>query len=565
MRPDSFSNNIQILRQEFDDEVLSTLSTVARAKELWPFVYIILSDTISEAYIGESVNIISRIRNHLDNPARHNLETLFLIGGCELNKSATLDIESSLIKYMAADKIYKLQNGNNGLTEHQYFQKEKYRGIFTSIWQQLQKRNIAKNSIVDIENSDLFKYSPYKALSTDQYEASKYILQTLLNKSGKTVFIEGSAGTGKTILAVYLIKLLLTNVNDLYNADLNSDNAELVDLLTQVKIKYPSLKIGLVVPMQSLRATIKKVFADIKGLSARMVIGPSEVVKQKYDILLVDESHRLRKRQNITNFKTFDDNNKRLGFNDDGTELRWILKQSAFQVFFYDSRQSIRPSDVDREDFVKLKSKPNNHSYRLKSQLRLKAGGDYVQYVEHLFDSSVQERKKYRSNDYEFYLFESIRDLKNAIEEKEQQYKLCRIAAGYSWKWNSKKGNKHDIEIAGMKFFWNSQLKDWINSRNAGQEIGCIHTTQGYDLNYAGVIFGKEIDYDPVKKEIIIIAEEYQDRNGKASIQDPQELKRYIINIYTTLMLRGIHGTYVYAVNKELRNYFKKHIPYKKA
>ena len=102
---------------------------------------------------------------------------------------------------------------------------------------------------------------------------------------------------------------------------------------------------------------------------------------------------------------------------------------------------------------------------------------------------------------------------------------------------------------------------DFINSANAINEVGCIHTTQGYDLNYAGIIFGNEISYDPLSNEIIILKENYFDRNGKLSIVDPEELKAFIINIYKTILLRGIKGTYVYVCDKALRQYFQMHIP----
>ncbi|MGB5555456.1 MAG: DNA/RNA helicase domain-containing protein, partial [Flavobacteriaceae bacterium] len=92
-------------------------------------------------------------------------------------------------------------------------------------------------------------------------------------------------------------------------------------------------------------------------------------------------------------------------------------------------------------------------------------------------------------------------------------------------------------------------------------EVGCIHTTQGYDLNYAGIIFGHEITYDKSKNEIVIIKDNYFDKNGKQAIEDPEELKQYILNIYKTIMLRGIKGTYIYVCDKNLREYFRRFIP----
>ena len=90
--------------------------------------------------------------------------------------------------------------------------------------------------------------------------------------------------------------------------------------------------------------------------------------------------------------------------------------------------------------------------------------------------------------------------------------------------------------------------------------MGCIHTTQAYDLNYAGVIFGNEISYDKETDEIVIRKENYFDRNGQVGIADIKDLKAFILNIYKTIMLRGIKGTYIYVCDKNLREYFAEHI-----
>jgi DUF2075 family protein len=147
------------------------------------------------------------------------------------------------------------------------------------------------------------------------------------------------------------------------------------------------------------------------------------------------------------------------------------------------------------------------------------------------------------------------------VKKRNKEVKLSRVVAGYSWKWRSKKKpNLKDIVIENCELKWNSPVKNWIHSTNAINEVGCIHTTQGYDLNYAGVIFGKEISYDPKKNEIIIIKENYCDINGKSGILNPNDLKDYILNIYATLLQRGIRGTYVYVCDPALKAYFSKHI-----
>ena len=146
-----------------------------------------------------------------------------------------------------------------------------------------------------------------------------------------------------------------------------------------------------------------------------------------------------------------------------------------------------------------------------------------------------------------------------AIRDKDEKYGLCRLIAGYAWDWKSKNNtDEYDIIIGDKKLRWNSTNKDWINSMNALEEVGCIHTTQGYDINYAGVILGSEIVYR--NNRIEIVKENYYDKNGKRTIVDEEELKKYIINIYKTILTRGIRGTYIYICDEALREYFKRYI-----
>ena len=101
--------------------------------------------------------------------------------------------------------------------------------------------------------------------------------------------------------------------------------------------------------------------------------------------------------------------------------------------------------------------------------------------------------------------------------------------------------------------------KEWILRSGAKDEIGCIHTTQGYDLNYVGVIFGEEIDYDKVNNQITIDPSRHFDSNvqNRAS---PEQLKQYLVNSYKVMMSRGIKGCYVYVCNPSLKEYLSKYI-----
>ena len=548
---------IDLTKYPFSKEVLGEIHENRWVKNQWPLVYIIQNDSKKLAYVGESTNAKNRINNHLANEQRTILNTITLIGSSRFNKSATLDIESKLIEYLSAETTFTLQNGNGGLSSgHNYYEKPYYQELFTEIWSRLREEKIVTKSLKEIQNSDLFKYSPYKALSPDQNNSVIEILRALVSGNNQSIFVEGRAGTGKTILATYLIKLLNSGLPEEDELE-EMEGSKLLEyeLLSEFHNKFKKPKIALVVPMTSLRNSLKTVFRAIGGLSPNMVIGPADAVKEHYDLLIVDESHRLAQRKNIPNYGSFDAVNRKLGLGNEGTQLDWILRNSSNQLFFYDDAQSIKPSDIPKEKFDELK-KTSLPPIKLVSQMRVSAGMDYINFVDCMLKCKPTMHLDVPES-YDFVHFTSFADFYEAITKKEQELGLCRMIAGYSWPWISKTDKTlFDIEIEDFSLQWNNTHVDWINSANPKIEVGCIHTTQGYDLNYAGIIFGHEITYNKDLNRIEIIGQNYFDRNGSAGIKDPEKLKEYIINIYKTIMYRGIKGTYIYACDKNLRAYF---------
>lgn len=557
--------NFSIKQYSFDNNLESTLLENHRDFINWPLVYFLEEEKNNEAYVGETTDVINRLKAHSKSVKKQNLSFVNLILSELFNKSATIDIESNLIRYIAADGKYTLQNGNLGISNHQYYQqKEIYWNLFRDIWSELRSMGIARHSLDYIDNSDLFKYSPYKSLSREQVAGLKMILHCLLDDHAKVSLIQGGAGTGKSILAIFLFKLLKTNLNDFNYSDFDEEDEDLFHLLENVKNKYGDLNMALVIPMASFRQTISNVFKNIKGLSSKMVIGPSEVVKQKYDLLIVDEGHRLRRRVNLGSyFGTFDKNSEALGLDKmNSSELDWIQLQSYKSIIFYDRFQSIKPSDATQESFHALKNLHTTRNEKLSTQFRVKGGNQYVKLIHQLFDEKLSTEKKVNIGFYDFKLFDDLDEMVSQIKLKESQKGLSRMVAGFGWEWISKNDkSKYDIVIGETALQWNSVATDWVNSRNAVNEVGCIHTTQGYDLNYTGIIIGPELDYDFNKNEFVIYKENYKDKNGKNSIKDSNVLLDYVINIYKTILLRGIEGTYIYICNPNLRKYFSQIIP----
>lgn len=556
---------VEVQRYPFSREALNGLRDNAFATGSWPLVYVLSDEHQLRAYIGETTDALTRMSTHLKHDDKQLLTAVHLITSEYFNKSATLDVESMLIKYMAADGKYTLLNGNLGLADHNYYQRDAlYDEVFREVWNRLIARGVVSRSLDHLDNSDVFKYSPYKSLSFDQRQGLLTIMHELLNPGVNNIVVEGGAGTGKSVLAIFLFKLLNSENHQLDLREFSDQEAEIQSLLAALKQVMPKPRMALVVPMTSFRTTLKKAFKHVSGLSPSMVISPSELARQHYDIVLVDESHRLRKRKNLgAYFGIFDKTCAVLDMDKHScSEVDWVCQQANKAIFFYDQGQSIKPSDADVEVFNTLKSAPESVTHRLLSQFRVKAGQPYVDFIENLLNGRADTGAVFTARNYEFELFDSLSDMVDTINEKERQVGLSRLIAGYAWPWASKKDQAaYDIFIGDVQLRWNSTNTDWINKKDSHLEVGCIHTTQGYDLNYAGIIFGEEIRYDPVSKSIVIDKGNYFDRTGGQGIKDPAELKQYIINIYRTIMLRGIRGTFVYACDDALRDYLKQHIP----
>ena len=286
----------------------------------WPMLYIL--ENGKKAYIGESNHVKTRMTQHTTNEEKRIFNKVHFIYSRLFNQSVTFDYESKLIQYIVADELFQVTNKNSGIADKQYYEKGKYDKKFELLWRKLQKEKLVKHSLEEIENSDLFKYSPYKELNDSQRKAVEDILAQIESGNVNRVVVNGMPGSGKTIVAVYLMKYL-------------ADSEE-----------FAGKKIGFVVPQTSLRKTMKFIFRSIYGLTPSQVLSPSDITKKKYDILLVDEAHRLHQYKNISYRGAFKKSCERQVMTTDADELDWMLEQSECAVLFYDYNQVVVPSGI---------------------------------------------------------------------------------------------------------------------------------------------------------------------------------------------------------------------------
>jgi len=558
-------------RLPFEPEAISLWKQADPSRDNWPVVYTISNQ--NEIYVGETVNAATRLGQHLMSPSKQHLERVQIINSRKFNKSVCLDLESQLIKYFAADGKHRVLNANAGITEANYFDRDTYRKSFEELFQSLVEEGLLSRPIPEIVNSNLFKFSPFKSLNSEQAVALTGVLERLIEdiegRRAESIVIEGDPGTGKTIVAIYLMKLLsdLPKITPVEAAEQESMFSDFFNYPTQQL--FQSFKMALVIPQQALRKTMSDVFAMTPGLSKSMVMSQFDVgaSDEYFDLIIVDEAHRLGRRANqpsaAQNIKFKEINEKLFGKDSlETTQLEWIKAKSKHQVLLLDVAQSIKPADLPillTESLIGVAKKAHCH-FPLRSQMRVEGGSDYIDFVRRLLSDAPVKPAGFGK--YEFKFCDSFAELKGLVEDRERTFGLSRMLAGYAWEWKSKNDKSAvDIELEGHKLQWNQTITDWVNSPTSPKEMGGIHTIQGYDLNFAGVVIGEDLSYDPQSGNITFQRGSYFDTKGKED--NPQlglkfsdtELLEYVVNIYRVLLTRGIKGTFVYVVDPKLRNF----------
>lgn len=363
-----------------------------------------------------------------------------------------------------------------------------------------------------------------------------WLAKDFAGQENSTFVVRSGPGTGKTVLGIYLLKLLSSDIDE----DSGSEDEELIENLQRIHQKKEPLKLGAVISMTNLRNIVKDTFRQTYGLDEKMVYSPSQITnaEEDFDILVVDEAHRLRQHKNLTQYGQHDKNNAKMGLGQDGTELDWILRRSKHCILLYDQDQTVKPTDVPAEKFQALLSGTDSlHIFDLVTQVRCILGGQkYPDYIKAIFSQNPPSgRTDFPS--YDLRLYDDVSKMVKYINR-----------------------GLYDIEIDGHRYIWNVKYDGWLTSPNSINEIGCIHTIQGFDLNYAGVIIGNELRYDPIAERLYIDPSEYYDQKGKAGVAEA-DLLQYILHIYQVLCTRGMRGTYIYACDKNLREYLEKFIP----
>ena len=352
----------------------------------------------------------------------------------------------------------------------------------------------------------------------------------------RTIVIQGGPGTGKSVLAVNLLmEFINKSLNTCYATKNSAPREAFLSLLTHSDAKK--------------QVNIKQLFRSPFGLS--------NVPDNTYDCLIVDEAHRLVK-------KMYGDWN---GEN----QVKECISASLLSIFLLDEDQAVTVNDIGSIAEISKWCRELNSTLKmpaeakLVSQFRCNGSDAYIQFIDDILQRTEESVtvSLYELN-FDFRIFDSAIELREDLREKNAINNKSRMVAGYCYDWNVKHGRgDYDIMLPdGFKAKWNLEKdKIWAINPNSFEEVGCIHTAQGLEFDYVGVLIGKDLKYDSTSGRIITDKQAISKddkSSGIRSCKNESIVRKLILNTYKTLLTRGQKGCYVYCEDKSLAEYIKK-------
>ena len=520
-----------------------------------------------EVYVGESNDIFQRTRQHYDAAVdkskwqRKLMEKdarLFIIGHEHFNKSLTMDIENRLMHYMmSAERVKHVHNLRDN-PQTSYYPVEELDEIFGRIWRGLRKENKELFPTESaIKDSAIYKASPLHKLTKEQKDARELILQKVSKalENGETrqlIFIDGEAGTGKTVL----------------------NSSTFYELYCQAEEEEKTLKCYLLVNHDE-QITVYEQIAEKLGLTAKygkVVSKPTTFINNHseddpVDVVFVDEAHLL-----LTQGKqSYHGEN----------QLKDIIARARVTVVMFDENQILTTEqfwEAQILEHYRNQAKAAENHIVLDKQLRMQADPVTMDWIDSFTKKGQLKEIPHTVDGYQIRVFDDpeMLDLEIQKKAKEKDAALSRVLATYDWEYSQKRKPDDrlraywEVVIGKWHKPWNRELATelsrkekrkisglaWAEQPQTINEVGSTFTIQGFDLNYAGVILGPSVKYRNGK----IIFAPSESHNNKAirnrTLSDGTKQKFGEILIQhevRVLMTRGVNGMYIYACDPELR------------
>ena len=368
--------------------------------------------------------------------------------------------------------------------------------------------------------------------------ALKNAIDTVSKNNKNVMIVRGGPGTGKSVLAVNLL------------VELNNRN---MTCFYVTKNAAPRSVYSSKLRGDFTQTYINHLFQGSGNFT--------EEERNKLDCLVIDEAHRLNAKSGM--FQNKGEN-----------QIKEIINAAKFSIFFIDENQKVTLKDIGSEDLIRKFANEQGagiYTFDLDSQFRCNGSDGYIAWLDRVLDIKDTANFDIDDFDYDFRVLDDPNELKKLVEEKNNENK-SRIVAGYCWNWIStgkNNSNIHDIEIPEYNFgmSWNlGNSTTWAIDPKSVNEVGCIHTCQGLEFDYVGVIIGNDLRYENghIVTDYTKRAKTDTSLNGikKIAKEQGEEVANKIAdsiikNTYRTLMTRGMKGCYVYCTDKKLTEYLK--------
>lgn len=378
----------------------------------------------------------------------------------------------------------------------------------------------------------LVKKNNYFNLIDQQVIVYDNILSILNLRDNNVIIIEGKPGTGKTILAINLLNKILNK----------GKTCQYVTRNTAPRTVYS----------YKLKGSMKKTNIDFLFRSSGSY---TETIDRNIDTLIIDEAQCLTEKSGL--FNNYGEN-----------QIMELIKSSKNSIFFIDELQRVHLNDIGTIDTItKIADNLgyNVTNLKLNYQFRCNGSNGYLSFIDYILGNNDNFNET--NIDYDFKIIDDPNELFKIIK-KRNITNFSRLLAGYCWNWNKKEINNtnfHDIKIDDFEISWNLGQNQTYAIDDSINEAGCIHSVQGLEFDYVGVIIGKDLLYkngkvvtdynyhgsaDPSLKGIKKLFKENKDLAENVS-------DILIKNAYRVLLTRGSKGCYVYIQDLELRNFIK--------
>ena len=348
------------------------------------------------------------------------------------------------------------------------------------------------------------------------------------------LIIKGGPGTGKSVLAVNVLADCISKLEL---------NASYITKNSAPRNCYQAL----------LAKGNAKKMVDLK-LAFRSPHALPFVPNNGIDVGIYDEAHRMQMKPYM--YKGED-------------MLRDAIRAAKVSVFFVDEDQRVTLNDCYNIDTIMKYAQDEgavldtSEPFVLNSQFRCNGSDGYMAFIDDVLELRETANKMLDKDEFEFRVYDSLEEMREQLRLFNQLRNKARMCAGYCYDWNVKNHRgEWDIEIGNFKAKWNLENDNvFAINPESFEQVGCIHTVQGMEFDYVGVIIGKDLIYrnGHIKTDKNAISRD--DRTSKIkSCKDEKVAERLIKNTYKVLLTRGQKGCFVFCEDDALREYLKERV-----